>query len=384
MGIFSQRTSTSSDITADEAFLRAESLAEASDPSEALGWYRRAATAGHLEAMFKLGCHSLRVGNVSGGLRWLRTAADAGFGPAIFRMCRQADEVGDEDEAIRWLRKLAQSGRPKFARELAVRLEVRGKLEDALRWYTIAADGGDADSMFRAGMVQEKRQHIDEAVAWYTKAAEAGVRDAMYNLGVWMGRRGDLEKTAHWHELAAEAGDVDAMASLGFLNEELGNLQGAFNWYERAADAGHPESMVRSTYVNLLLTRRDLGPPKPRVNKAAPGIHRPRFAEFGCKRHIFSLGALRVIPPQETYVIQTVAAAITPYPAPTRRMTHEKRDHRTRRNLRRNSGVSRASINLRTSTRRRQRRTGCRQEISLRKRSRASQCLMTSRSPSRS
>ena len=85
------------------------------DLGEALAWYNRAATAGHVDAQTQLGILYFQNGNQLSGLRWLKQAADAGepraqllYGTALFNgdgLIRRDPEL-----AYRYVSKSAAQG----------------------------------------------------------------------------------------------------------------------------------------------------------------------------------------------------------------------------------------------------------------------------------
>jgi len=85
------------------------------DLGEALSWYNRAATAGHVDAQTQLGILYFQNGNQLSGLRWLKQAADAGepraqllYGTALFNgdgLIRRDPEL-----AYRYVAKSAAQG----------------------------------------------------------------------------------------------------------------------------------------------------------------------------------------------------------------------------------------------------------------------------------
>jgi hypothetical protein len=103
---------------ADEAFKKAEALAEKKDYAGAMRLYRIAADQGHLESQNDVGMFYLMgMGvpkNVAEGAKWLRKAADAGHPTAQRNMgFLYMEGMGvkkDRNEAIRWLKKSAAQG----------------------------------------------------------------------------------------------------------------------------------------------------------------------------------------------------------------------------------------------------------------------------------
>ena len=288
---------------AGEYFKLGESAEEQQKWEEAAEYYRKAAEAGNVNAMFALGvCYAKGQGVLRDdgqSAQWLRKAAELGYVNAMCALgmyyaegrgvakddgqavqwCRKAAEAGedtamynlgvyyeigqgvpqDDGQAVLWFRKAAEAGKVKAMFALGVRYyDGQGVPQDdrqAAQWFRKAAEAGHAVAMYNLGVCYENGQGVPQddgqAIQWYRKAAEAGNADAMYSLG-WCYAKGqgvpqDDGQAAQWYREAAEAGDVRAMYSLGWcyrLGEGVDLDDGrAAQWYRKAAEAGHVRAM---------------------------------------------------------------------------------------------------------------------------------------------
>jgi TPR repeat protein len=155
---------------------------------------------------------------------WLRKAAEAGHAEAMHRFGHllehnHAGVSADPRQAAEWFRKSAERGQAAPARDYATRLEegrgIAKNLKEAARWYRRSAEAGDADAMGRyATMLEEGkggRKDEVEAIAWYRKSAEAKDAVSMYRLAAMLdegrGERADHREAAQWILRALQAGE---------------------------------------------------------------------------------------------------------------------------------------------------------------------------------
>ncbi|WP_022722043.1 tetratricopeptide repeat protein [Rhodopseudomonas sp. B29] len=128
--------------------------------------------------------------NFEEAAKWYTRAAQAGVIPAIFRL-GTLNEKGlgmkrDTDAARRYYTQAADRGSAKAMHNLAV----------------LEADGGSRGANYKA------------AADWFRKAAERGVADSQFNLGILYARgigvEQNLAESYKWFSLAAAQGDADA------------------------------------------------------------------------------------------------------------------------------------------------------------------------------
>jgi eukaryotic-like serine/threonine-protein kinase len=163
--------------------------------AEAVTWYRKAADAGDLPSLFRLG-QLLHLGkgvpqNALDATAKIKAAAEADYQPA-FMALGERYELG--------------LGVP------------RRSDNNAYIWYLKAAEKGDVAAQAKVGdwLTRGKGIDKDEAagVTWLQRAADRGNRDAQYGLGMAMIRgRGTLRSDSlgfTWVKKAAEQGHVEA------------------------------------------------------------------------------------------------------------------------------------------------------------------------------
>ncbi|PSK84183.1 hypothetical protein CLV63_1392 [Murinocardiopsis flavida] len=149
-------------------------------------WMRRAAEAGHVQAMFEL---AALVGRAS-----MLTIFD---GPE-----RQAEAwAAAEAAAEHWYRAAASAGHTGAMVALAgllMRRDPGGGLDGAAEWFRAAADGGDAQGMYGLARVCRERGETADAEQWLRDAARSGHVHAGYDLVRMYERRGDRAESARW------------------------------------------------------------------------------------------------------------------------------------------------------------------------------------------
>jgi TPR repeat protein len=252
------------------------------DDAQAVTWFRKAAAAGSVVAMFNLGlCYERGFGVPKDGqeaVRWYRRAADLGDAPAMgnlgFLYHRGELIPKDDAQAVTWFRKAADLGDALAMYNLGFHYQrgfsVPKDGQEALRWYRKAADLGYVLAMTNLGLLYHEGELIPkddaQAVTWFRKAAEGGEPLGMYNLGLCyetgLGVPKDGQEAIRWHREAAELGNALAMSRLGVLYHR-GELipkddAVAMAWFRKAADRGEPLAM----YSLGVLYERGLGIPK--------------------------------------------------------------------------------------------------------------------------
>jgi localization factor PodJL len=128
--------------------------------------------------------------NYDEAAKWFDRAARAGVVPAIFRLGTFYEKglsvTKDVDIARRYYMQAAARGNAKAMHNLAV----------------LYADGGGKGSDYKS------------AAQWFRKAADRGIADSQYNLGILYARGigvdQNLAESFKWFSLAAAQGDVDA------------------------------------------------------------------------------------------------------------------------------------------------------------------------------
>ena len=243
------------------------------DYEQAAYWHRQAAEAGDSSAMNNLGyLHQHGRGVVQDheqAARWYRKAAEAGNAPGMYNLGllyqhgRGVDQ--DYEQAARWYRQAAEAGTEYAMNNLGfLYRHGRGVVQDyeqAARWYRQAAEAGNATAMNNLGLLYQHGRGVpvdhEQAARWFRQAAEAGNTSGMYNLG-YLHRHGrgvpqDHEQAARWYRQAAEAGHASAMNNLGFLYRHGRGVdqdyEQAARWYRQAAEAGDSSAMNNLGYL---------------------------------------------------------------------------------------------------------------------------------------
>ncbi len=163
--------------------------------AEAVTWYRKAADAGDLPSLFRLGL-LLHLGkgvpqNALDATAKIKAAAEADYQPAFMALGER------------------------YEQGLGV---ARRSDNNAYIWYLKAAEKGDVAAQAKVGdwLTRGKGIDKDEAagVTWLQRAADRGNRDAQYGLGMAMIRGRGTPKSDSlgftWVKKAAEQGHVEA------------------------------------------------------------------------------------------------------------------------------------------------------------------------------
>jgi localization factor PodJL len=126
------------------------------------------------------------------------------------------------EEAAKWYDRAAQAGIIPAIFRLGTFYEkglgVKKDLDLARRYYLQAAERGSAKAMHNLAVLDAdgggKGANYTSASAWFRKAADRGVADSQYNLGILYARgigvEQNLAESYKWFSLAAAQGDTDA------------------------------------------------------------------------------------------------------------------------------------------------------------------------------
>lgn len=137
------------------------------------------------------------------------------------------DVDGYNGDAIYWYRKAAEAGNVDAMYDIGWELSKnyswdKEKLAEAVQWYQRAADQGFADAMAGLGFMYSDGKGVaksdEKAFEWFKKGAEAGSDWAMGNLG-WSyeyghGTAKDRAKAIEWYKKAAEQGNEYSQKAL--------------------------------------------------------------------------------------------------------------------------------------------------------------------------
>ena len=126
------------------------------------------------------------------------------------------------DEAAKWFDRAAQAGVVPAIFRLGTfyekGLSVTKDVDIARRYYIQAAERGNAKAMHNLAVLYAdgggKGADYKSAAQWFRKAADRGIADSQYNLGILYARGigvdQNLAESFKWFSLAAAQGDVDA------------------------------------------------------------------------------------------------------------------------------------------------------------------------------
>lgn len=206
----------------------------------------KAAEDGDTRAQYELGrCHDNGVGVASDpreAMKWYRRSAQGGYAPAQFILGyfhEWAREVQyDHDEVVKWYGKAADQGYAKAQYNLGCYYG-RGEVEvgkavpgqdsfvwskigipknpvEALKWYRKAAENGHPQAQYLMGRGYHTGKGVPkdqtEAFKWWRKAAEQGHATSQFNLGVMFFRgRGtsqDFSEAARWFKVRSMQKEV--------------------------------------------------------------------------------------------------------------------------------------------------------------------------------
>jgi localization factor PodJL len=128
----------------------------------------------------------------------------------------------DLDQAAKWFDRAAQAGVVPAIFRLGTfyekGLSVKKDADIARRYYVQAAERGNAKAMHNLAVLDAdgggKGANYRSAAQWFRKAAERGVADSQFNLGILYARgigvEPNLAESFKWFSLAAAQGDADS------------------------------------------------------------------------------------------------------------------------------------------------------------------------------
>lgn len=203
----------------------------AADAAEAFKWYRKGAEAGSTLAMFNYGaCLHDGTGcqvNYDEGFRWMKKAYDSND-PDIrddaqyaLAFCYLNGEGVEQNyvEGFKLMKGVAEKGENARAMNVLGGLYYNGRvteknLTEAFKWYREAADHDIVNSIYMVGKCYQNgegvQQDLNEAVEWYERAVEKNSSYAAEALGEMYykgeGVTKDYDKAFTLLKMAAESG----------------------------------------------------------------------------------------------------------------------------------------------------------------------------------
>jgi TPR repeat protein len=150
---------------------------------------------------------------------------------------RISEEVQHREEE-RWYRRAAEAGSLAAMARLGSFLERRGYIDEAVRWLVTASDGGSVEAMTTLVWMQRIYGTRRDQELWYRKAIDAGSLDLLVVFAAFLQGEDRFSEAETWLLKAIEEGFVEAMVSLGGLLERQGRDVEAERWLHAAIDAG--------------------------------------------------------------------------------------------------------------------------------------------------
>jgi TPR repeat protein len=165
---------------------------------------------------------------------WYRKAADQGDTSAEtnigFMYSKGQGVTMDHAQALYWYRKAAMAGDASAQNNLAyLYREGIGTPQDyaqALQWYHKSADQGNANAQTSLGFMYYSGKGVpldySQAFTWFHKAADQGSAEAEYDMGLSYqyghGVQIDLQQARVWYQKAADQGDESSKKQLATLD----------------------------------------------------------------------------------------------------------------------------------------------------------------------
>jgi TPR repeat protein len=230
------------------------------------------AEADNPETQYQAGLKALGQGNQQDGAQWLEKAADAGHVQAMLKLGDIHSAAGDADgdAAIAWYEKAANAGNIEATRKLGIAYATGlGRNEPdpakALPPLETAAKADDAEAQLHLGQVLIQLSRYDEAITWLTKAGEAGQSRAWYLLGEMYYQqeivKQDIAKAFGYYAKGAEAGNDEAQLMYSFFYLTARGTKRdkaeAYKWVLIADEAKTPKSRGALKYIEPKLSDDD-------------------------------------------------------------------------------------------------------------------------------
>ena len=217
--------------------------------SRAAGYYRKAAKAGSVRALYNLGVFSLRGDGVErsdkAAFDYFSEAAKRSHLGALYNLgyCYEKG-VGCPIDlgAARSCYEKAANGGQKGAQYALANFEENGiagakNISRAVYWYERSAANGYTAAYVALGLLYGGTDR-DKARDYFKKAADGDDETGMYNYGCMLRDDGDLVGAKNAFLKAAGKGYTPAVFNLGKLAEQSGEYEAAAGYYRMGADKG--------------------------------------------------------------------------------------------------------------------------------------------------
>ena len=245
-------------------------IEDASD-AEAIRWFRRAASQGEPVANYRLG----RMAQASRGSLlpteargFFQRAAQAGNVDAMLAyalVLKSSPVPQDAPLAMEWAERAASQGNAEAMYQLAQMNDVwaRGpqNAEIARHWYELAAADGHPEAALQAGLMAASgdggAQDSEQAMALIRQSAEAGYAPAMGQYGLmlyqgWNDAEPDMDQAAEWFGRGAIGGDAESQFLYAYVS---------------AMGQGTERDLVRAYYWALMAEYESDGSPVHNVDR---------------------------------------------------------------------------------------------------------------------
>ncbi len=225
----------------------AERLLRAENYGEATMWLRRAADLDDDEAMFKLGAYPpLPTVPWEEADEWLLRAAMAGN---IWAMRRLGYEALSCRNAIEWFRLGAETGEGNLMFDLVKMLEKCGDRAESSEWIKCIDEAGHLHIIGALAEWLEQQRRSDEAEALLRRNSTAGDLTATWNLSKFLERAGRItEAVEAWRDVI-ESDTLSGMSIIAARQvaaqmRQAESTTEAKRWLRRSADKGSPHASL--------------------------------------------------------------------------------------------------------------------------------------------
>jgi TPR repeat protein len=225
----------------NDAAYKLGELLQSDRPGEARQWFEQAAASGHNDAAHSLG-DLLRGDAPAEARQWYERAATAGHANAAFKLGQLLWKQDKPSEAKHWFMRAAAAGHAEAAYELGWLLKNTERDDlGTTYWWRTSADLGWHGAAYHLAQDLESLRKTAEARTWYEQAAP-GHRDAAFRLAQLLQDAGQRTEAKHWYEQSARQGHASAAFRLGCLMMEIQDFKEAEYWWHEADRLGSPEA----------------------------------------------------------------------------------------------------------------------------------------------
>ncbi|MBE3663864.1 hypothetical protein BOO35_01665 [Vibrio navarrensis] len=234
----------------------AEKAYQDGEYAEARESWQKLALEGDSRSMYRLYTSTNRPSDEDIG--WLKKAADSGLVNAQFDYGMHALEQEQFKEAQAYLIQASENKSDKASKELA-------NNKDLFPLW-LKAEGSDADSIRKLGELYWDKKEYKQSLKWYERCVDSYTYCSFYMgfaFAYGYGVSQDYKKAIYWYSKSAKDGNKDSARNLAWLYE---NGQGtnidkekAFYWMSKAASSGWtgPTAELGRYYLYGIGTEKD-------------------------------------------------------------------------------------------------------------------------------